>query len=190
MKCNIAIWASGSGTNAAQIVRHFQPHTEVSIMVFSNNKNAFVLERAHRLGLASFYFSNVDFAQGDKVLATLQMQAIDYIVLAGYLRLVSNRILAAYPERIINIHPSLLPKFGGKGMYGMRVHRAVIAAGERQSGITIHYCGSAYDQGKFILQAYCSVEPEDEPITLAKKIQRLEHRYYPQAVEAFVKLEE
>lgn len=170
MKKNIAIFASGSGTNAENIIRYFQGNDSVSIsLVLSNKRDAYVLERAERLQVPGCVFLKEDWVTGDKVLAILQEYGIDFIVLAGFLIRVPDLLLHAYPNKIINIHPALLPKFGGKGMYGDRVHQAVIAAEEKESGITIHYINEHYDEGDVIFQAACPVLPSDTPDDVAKK---------------------
>ena len=140
MKKNIVIFASGSGSNAENIIRYFQKNDSAQVsLVLSNKSDAYVLERAHRLGVPCNVFTKEDWIAGDEILAVLQEYRIDFIVLAGFLVRVPDLLLHAYPDKIINIHPALLPKFGGKGMYGDRVHQAVVAAGEKESGITIHY---------------------------------------------------
>lgn len=187
MKKNIAIFASGSGTNAENIIRYFQGNDSVSIsLVLSNKRDAYVLERAERLQVPGCVFLKEDWITGDKVLAILQEYGIDFIVLAGFLIRVPDLLLHAYPNKIINIHPALLPKFGGKGMYGDRVHQAVIAAGEKESGITIHYINEHYDEGDVIFQAACPVLPSDTPDDVAKKVHVLEYTHYPILIDRIV----
>ncbi|HJD76267.1 MAG TPA: phosphoribosylglycinamide formyltransferase [Bacteroides reticulotermitis] len=187
MKKNIAIFASGSGTNAENIIRYFQGNDSVSIsLVLSNKRDAYVLERAERLQVPGCVFLKEDWITADKVLAILQEYDIDFIVLAGFLIRVPDLLLHAYPNKIINIHPALLPKFGGKGMYGDRVHQAVIAAGEKESGITIHYINEHYDEGDVIFQAACPVLPSDTPDDVAKKVHVLEYTHYPILIDRIV----
>ena len=140
MRKKIAVLASGSGTNAENIIRYFQKKSSACVaLVLTNRQSAFVLERSRGLGVPCFYFSKGDWESGEAILSVLREHNIDFVVLAGFLARIPDTILHAYPNKMINIHPSLLPKFGGKGMYGDRVHEAVIAAGEKESGITIHY---------------------------------------------------
>ena len=170
MKKNIAIFASGSGSNAENIIRYFQKNDSVQVsLVLSNKSDAYVLERAHRLGVACNVFPKEDWIAGDEILAILVR--------------VPDLLLHAYPDKIINIHPALLPKFGGKGMYGDRVHEAVVAAGEKESGITIHYINEHYDEGNAIFQATCPVLPTDSPDDVAKKVHALEYEHFPQVIE-------
>lgn len=184
MKKNIAIFASGSGSNAENIIRYFRNNDSICVsLVLSNKSDAYVLERAHRLGVSSNVFPKEDWVAGDEVLAVLQEYRIDFIVLAGFLVRVPDLILHAYPNKIINIHPALLPKFGGKGMYGSRVHEAVVAAGEKESGITIHYINERYDEGNTIFQATCPVLPDDTPEDVAEKVHALEYKHFPLVIE-------
>ncbi|MFR2069724.1 MAG: phosphoribosylglycinamide formyltransferase [Bacteroides nordii] len=184
MKKNIAIFASGSGTNAENIIRYLQENDFIRVaLVLSNRSDAYVLERVNRLKVPSKVFLKDDWISGEQILALLREYNIDFIVLAGFLVRVPEVLLHAYPDKIINIHPALLPKFGGKGMYGDRVHEAVVAAGEKESGITIHYINEHYDEGNTIFQAKCPVLPEDSPADVAKKVHSLEYEYYPQVIE-------
>lgn len=184
MKKNIAIFASGSGTNAENIIRYFQENDLIRVaLVLSNRSDAYVLERAHRLQVPSEVFLKEDWVSGEQILALLHEYHIDFIVLAGFLVRVPERLLHAYPDKIINIHPALLPKFGGKGMYGDRVHEAVVAAGETESGITIHYINEHYDEGDTIFQAKCPVLPDDSAIDVAQKVHSLEYKHYPLIIE-------
>lgn len=184
MKKNLAIFASGSGTNAENIVNHFKisPVAEVRL-ILSNKPNAFVLERARKLNLPTQVFDKKDFYDSNKVLNTLAEHKIDWVVLAGFLWLVPNSLIRAFPNKIINIHPALLPKFGGKGMYGDKVHQAVIEAGEPVSGITIHLVNEHYDEGRVLFQASCPVVAGDTPQSLAAKVHQLEYTYYPQVIQ-------
>lgn len=188
MKKNIAILASGNGTNAERIARYFERSDTVCVrLVLTNRNTAFALQRAEALGIENHCFSKEQWVDGSEVLALLQRCRIDFVVLAGFLARVPNNILAAFPGRMVNIHPSLLPKFGGKGMYGDRVHQAVIEAGERESGITIHYTSEIYDEGAVVFQAACPVLPDDTPETLAARVHALEYEHYPQVIERLLK---
>ncbi|MGB8489841.1 MAG: phosphoribosylglycinamide formyltransferase [Bacteroidales bacterium] len=185
---NIAIFASGSGTNAGNIIKYFSNRNSAKVkIVLSNRREAFVLQRAASLKVKSVFFDRYEFYESDRVLDCLRDDRIDFIVLAGFLWLVPENILVAYNHRVVNIHPALLPLHGGKGLYGDRVHREVIANHERESGITIHYVNSQYDAGDIIFQARCAVEPGDTPESLAVKVHALEYRYFPEVIEELVK---
>ena len=187
MKKNIAIFASGSGSNAENIIRYFQKNDSVQVsLVLSNKSDAYVLERAHRLGVPSNVFPKEDWIAGDEILAILQEYRIDFVVLAGFLVRVPDLLLHAYPDKIINIHPALLPKYGGKGMYGDRVHEAVVAAGETETGITIHYLNEHFDEGEIIVQYKCPVVAEDTAGDVAKKVHALEYEYYPKVIDSLL----
>jgi phosphoribosylglycinamide formyltransferase-1 len=149
----------------------------------SDNPDAYALTRASLRGVPTGVFTRAEFASGEKPLAALCAAGVDYLVLAGFLRLVPSNIIKEYEGRIVNIHPALLPAFGGKGMYGGRVHEAVIAAGEKESGITIHRVNERYDDGAVIAQVRCDVSPDETPETLAGKIHALEHEYFPKTIE-------
>ena len=179
----IAIFASGSGSNAENIIQYFAQKPQFCVKsVFCNVPDAYVLERAKKYRIPSFVFNREEFRNPDKVFRQLQEQEIDFIVLAGFLWLMPSFITAAWPNKIVNIHPALLPAYGGKGMYGHHVHEAVIAAGEKESGITIHYVNDHYDQGAIIFQAKCPVLPTDSPDDLAARVHELEYRYFPQII--------
>jgi len=181
---NIAIFASGSGTNAENIIKYFSENDKIKVaVVLSNNKNVGVHARVNKLGIPSFVFTRDEFVEGSPILAKLEEYNIDLIVLAGFMNKISDSLLKAYPEKIINIHPALLPKHGGRGMYGMHVHEAVVAAGEKESGITIHYIDSQYDHGKIIFQAKCPVLPTDTPEDVATKVHALEYAHYPHVIK-------
>ncbi len=181
---NIAIFASGSGTNAEQIIKYFAGNQSAKVsVILTNNENAYVLERAKKFNIPYRIFSKEEFYKSDNILDLLQEYNIDLIVLAGFLWLVPVNLLKAYHNRIINIHPALLPKYGGKGMYGARVHEAVIESGDKESGISIHYVNEKYDEGEIIFQAKVKVETDDTPDSLAKKIHVLEYEHYPKVVE-------
>ncbi len=181
----IAIFASGSGTNFQQICEYFNSkETDIKIeLLIVNKANAYVLERAKQLNVKSLYFNREDFYSTDKVVEALLENQIDFIVLAGFLWLVPNNILKEYENKIINIHPALLPKYGGKGMHGHHVHEAVIAAREQESGITIHYVNERYDEGNIIFQAKCTITAEDNADTLAEKIHLLEKEHFPKVID-------
>lgn len=187
MRKNIAVFASGSGTNAENIIRYFSENDSARVqLVLSNKKDAFVLERAHALGVPCEVFLKPEWDSPEKILAILRRYEINFIVLAGFLLRVPDAILHAYPNKIINIHPALLPKFGGKGMYGDRVHEAVVAAGEQETGITIHYINEHYDEGDIVFQATCPVLPEDTPSDVAKKVHALEYKHFPVVIERLI----
>lgn len=184
---NIAIFASGSGTNAENIIRYFSNRKSAEVsLVLSNRREAYVLKRAASLNVRSVLFDRKDLYEKEKVSRYLSMYKIDFIVLAGFLWLIPENILNIYEKRIINIHPALLPKHGGKGMYGERVHEEVIAKHEKESGITIHYVNNHYDEGDIIFQARCAVAPEDTPDTLAAKVHALEYKHFPIVIEELV----
>ncbi|HMG82822.1 MAG TPA: phosphoribosylglycinamide formyltransferase [Ferruginibacter sp.] len=186
---NIAIFASGAGSNVQKIIDHFRDHPTIAIkLIVCNKEGAGVLSIAKKEHIASLMIDKERFFRGDAFVADLKAYAIDFIVLAGFLWKIPVKLIQAYPDKIINIHPALLPKYGGKGMYGGFVHAAVIAAKEKESGITIHYVDEIYDHGGVIFQASCMVDTTDTPETLAKKIHALEHLHYPGVVEEVVKL--
>jgi phosphoribosylglycinamide formyltransferase-1 len=181
---NIAVFASGSGSNAENVIRRFHDSARIRVAVILSNKpDAGVHERAERLGVPSFVFTNVEFNEGNLILQKLSEYETHFIVLAGFLLRIPADIIRAYPERIINIHPSLLPAYGGKGMYGDYVHRAVVAAGETRTGITIHYVNEHYDEGAIVFQADCPVLPSDTADDVAAKVHELEYRHYPRVIE-------
>ncbi len=180
----ITIFASGNGTNAEKIIHHFKNHPIHQVtLVCSNKENAGVLEKAENHNIQTFIFNRKELYESDKVLETLKEYHTDFIVLAGFLWLMPDNITRTYNRRIINIHPALLPKYGGKGMYGMNVHRAVLEANEKKSGITIHWVNEKYDDGDIIFQATCDVTPEDTDISLADKVHQLEYRHFPIIIE-------
>lgn len=184
MAVRIAIFASGSGTNAENLITHFAPNKTVDIcIILSNKQDAYVLERAKELGITSFSFTKNELAESNTVLSILADNKIDFIILAGFLLKIPTNLIEAYRNRIINIHPALLPKYGGKGMYGNYVHEAVVANKEKESGITIHYINEHYDKGSIIFQATCDVLPTDTADDVAEKIHQLEYEHYPKVVE-------
>ena len=181
---NIAIFASGSGTNAQKIIEHFIKNPIISVKrIYCNNKDAYVIIRGKNFRIPTLLFGKNGFYHSNVVKDKLMDEKIDLIVLAGFLWLVPDNILKAFPDKIINIHPALLPKYGGKGMYGSYVHEAVINNGEKESGISIHYVNEKYDDGRIIFQAKCKIDKNESPGTLASKIHLLEHKYYPQIIE-------
>jgi phosphoribosylglycinamide formyltransferase-1 len=184
---NIAIFASGSGTNAENIIKYFSNKKSAKVtLILSNRHEALVLKRAAALNVNGVFFERSDFYTSEKVLNLLISNNIEFIVLAGFLWLVPENILIEYEGRIVNIHPALLPEYGGKGMFGDKVHQAVIANHETESGITIHYVNRFYDEGSIIFQAKCKVEPGDSPDSLAFRIHALEYEYYPKVIEDLI----
>ncbi len=184
----IAIFASGSGSNAQKIIEYFNEKTVAKVdIVLTNKRDAFVLERARNFHITSVTFNRDELYNSDVISNLLCDRQIDLIVLAGFLWLVPANILRMFPNRIINIHPALLPGYGGKGMYGHLVHEAVIANREIFSGITIHYINERYDEGDVIFQAKCKVEITDDAHSLAEKIHALEHMHFPRVVEEVIR---
>jgi phosphoribosylglycinamide formyltransferase-1 len=184
---NIAIFASGSGTNAENIIKFFSTSKTARVsLILSNKREAHVLKRAATLNVRSVFFDRKELYGKDKVLRYLSMYKIDFIVLAGFLWLIPENILEIYDKRIVNIHPALLPGYGGKGMYGEKVHESVIANHEKETGITIHYVNKSYDGGDIIFQAHCRIDTEDTPDTLAAKVHSLEYEYFPKVIEELV----
>lgn len=181
---HLAVFASGSGTNAGNIIKYFEKEPEISIScICTNRQDAFVIERAKSFHIPYLVFTRDDFYHQSTVLDYLKDKKTDWIILAGFLWLVPESLIRNYPGRIINIHPALLPKYGGKGMYGNHVHQAVIDAGESHSGITIHYIDNEYDRGDIIFQAKCPVYPYDTADTLAARIHELEYEHYPRVIK-------
>ena len=184
---NIAIFASGSGTNAENLIKFFSQSKSIKVaLVLSNKNDAYVLERARNLNVPTYTFSPYELTDTSLVDNRLNELKIDAIVLAGFLLKIPDRLLTKFPDRIINIHPALLPNYGGKGMYGLKVHRAVIDAGESESGITIHLVDGKYDNGKILFQAKCKVDSGETPESLAMKIHDLEYRFFPEIVNEFL----
>ena len=181
----IAIFASGSGTNAQEIIRYFSDRQNVVVdSLWSNNPNALALKRASDLGVETFVFDRNQFYNTTQVVDMLKERRINLIVLAGFLWLVPETLIADFP--IVNIHPALLPKYGGKGMYGMKVHQAVIDNKETETGISIHIVNRNYDEGELIFQTRCMVTPDDSPEEVAKKVHELEYKYYPSVIEKYI----
>jgi phosphoribosylglycinamide formyltransferase-1 len=185
---NIAIFASGSGSNAENIANYFASHQDINVaMIISNRSDAYVHERAKNLNIPSFTFKKSDFDDGTAVLNKMADYEIDFIVLAGFLLKVPHSIMESFPNCIINIHPALLPKYGGKGMYGNNVHNAVKNAGEKETGITIHYINENYDEGDIIYQAMCEVADLDTPQDIANKVHTLEQMHFPKIIEKILR---
>jgi phosphoribosylglycinamide formyltransferase-1 len=180
----IAIFASGSGTNVENLVKNFANSEIQVVRIYCNNPKAGVIDRAKRLAVPCTVFSKEDW--NSAVCDQLRAEGVEYIILAGFLLLLPSTIIKEYNNKIINIHPSLLPKYGGKGMYGSRVHEAVIAAKEKESGITIHLVNEEYDKGEPLFQAKCPVLPTDTPDMLAARVHELEYKYFPQVVEQYI----
>jgi phosphoribosylglycinamide formyltransferase-1 len=186
-KKRIAVFASGNGTNAEEIFTYFNGHPKIEVAVlFSNKASAGVLHRAKNFGIPSLIFSRPDFYTSNIVLAQLLAYKVDLVVLAGFMWLVPQNLVESFPNKIVNIHPALLPKFGGKGMYGMNVHLAVKAANEMTSGITIHFVNQQYDEGDIIAQFSCDLLMDDTAVEIAEKVQMLEHLNYPKVIEELV----
>jgi phosphoribosylglycinamide formyltransferase-1 len=184
---NLAIFASGTGTNAARIIDHFRGSSDVKVcLIVCNKPGAGVLGIAEREGVPTLLIEKAKFLGGGAYVSELREKGIDFIVLAGFLWKIPEELVRAYPGRIINIHPALLPKYGGKGMYGRHVHEAVIAAGEKESGITIHWVDEHYDHGELIRQEKVALEPGETPETLAGKIHLLEYEHFPKVIEEVV----
>ncbi len=178
----IAIFASGSGTNAQNIIEYFSNNQQIVVdSLWSNNPNAYALKRAEKLGIEFLVFNKEELNNSEKVVKQLQHRNIDLIVLAGFLWLIPLHLIRNF--RIINIHPALLPKYGGKGMYGMNVHRAVVDNKDTESGISIHFVNEKYDEGKLIFQARCNISPEDTPEKVAEKVHELEYKHFPKVIE-------
>lgn len=185
---NIAIFASGTGSNALKIMEHFQHSTDARIaLVVSNNKNAPVLEKAASHQVETLIINRKGFYKSEEIIQIFKEKQIDFIVLAGFMWLVPTYLVLVYENRIVNIHPALLPKYGGKGMYGMNVHQAVHAAQEPETGITIHFVNEHYDEGQIIFQAVCTLTSEDTPEQIALKVRNLEHKNYPKIIEECIK---
>lgn len=183
-KLKIAIFASGQGSNALNIITHLKNHAEIEVaFVLSNKAGAKVLEEAEKSGVPTLCFDNPKVENGDFITDICLNRKIDYIVLAGYLRKVPGKLINHYQERIFNIHPALLPKFGGAGMYGKFVHEAVITQQETETGISIHYVDAEFDSGRIIAQFRCPVEKGDTIAEIQQKVQQLEHAYFPVVIE-------
>ncbi len=186
-KKRIAVFASGNGTNAQKIFEHFKDNPTIQVhLLLSNKADAYVLERAKSFNIQAATFNRADFYQTENVVRVLKDHHIDLVVLAGFMWLVPKNLVNAFPQAIVNIHPALLPKYGGKGMYGSHVHHAVKEGGESESGITIHWVNENYDEGDIIEQFSCDLKPEDDEQEIARKVQILEHKHYPEVIENLV----
>jgi phosphoribosylglycinamide formyltransferase-1 len=183
----IAIFASGKGSNADSLCTHLVNHASIKVeLILSDRKESGVFAVAEKHGVKAIYLNKELLTQPDQVVAILKEYNIDVLVLAGYLKLVPQEWIANYPRKIFNLHPALLPKFGGKGMYGMHVHRAVVAGGETETGITIHEVNEHYDEGKIVFQARTAVEPIDSPERVAEKIAALEKEFFANVITKVV----
>lgn len=184
---NIAILASGNGSNAQRIIEYFSSNKNIHFpFIITNNEDALVRERAKTLNIPSVFIENKKLKTEDNLLNILLENKIDWVILAGYLLLIPSNVVNYYKHKIINIHPALLPKYGGKGMFGMKVHETVIADKEEESGISIHYVNEKYDEGDIIFQAKTSIDINDTAESLAKKIHLLEYEHYPQIIEKLI----
>lgn len=188
MKKRIAIFASGSGSNAQKIMEHFKRNSEAEVvLILTNNPQAYVLQRADNFEVPSHIFTREEFYQTDNIIKLLKNLQVDLIVLAGFLWLVPENLLKAFPNKIINLHPALLPKYGGKGMYGDHVHKAVLAAREEESGITIHFVNEKFDEGEILHQSRFKIEPGDTLEMIKFKGQQLEHQHFPRVIESLLR---
>ncbi len=184
----IAIFASGSGSNAENIANYFSNNDAVEIsLILTNKKNAYVLERAKKLNIQSLVFNRTQFFETNEIPQILIKNNIDLIVLAGFLLKIPENLIKAFPDKIVNIHPALLPKYGGKGMYGDNVHKAVVENKETESGVTIHFVNENYDEGKIISQAKCAVLATDTSEDVASKVHQLEYEHFPKAIDFLLK---
>lgn len=186
-KTSLAIFASGSGSNALKIMQYFEHHPTISIdLIVCNKPGAGVIHHAEKYGVPVLLIEKERFFRGDAYIPVLQQHRISFVVLAGFLWKIPALLIAAFPQRMVNIHPALLPKFGGKGMYGENVHRAVLESGDKESGITIHRVNEHFDAGEIVFQATCAITETDTPHTLAMKVHALEHAHYAQVIEQMV----
>jgi phosphoribosylglycinamide formyltransferase-1 len=187
LKSRIAIFASGNGSNAEEIIKYFKQHPGVEVgLLLSNNPQAFALERAKKYNIPSHIFTRQEFIETTVVLDKLRENKISHVVLAGFLWLIPDYLIKAFPNRIVNIHPSLLPKFGGKGMYGMKVHEAVRASAEQETGITIHVVNEHYDDGRILFQGRCPIDENASAHQIAECVHKLEHEFYPKVIEQWI----
>lgn len=184
MKKRISIFASGSGSNAERFFEHFKEHPKVEIVsVLTNNKSAGVIERASRHNIPYHVYNKTYWQTGETIINILEEEQVDFIVLAGFMLLIPEALVKKFSDRIFNIHPALLPKYGGQGMYGMNVHKAVKSAGEKESGITIHFVNEEYDKGEILYQESVAISPEDSAEDISTKVLEIEHKNYPKVVE-------
>lgn len=183
----IAIFASGSGSNAEKIIAYFSNIKDFQVsLVISNNKEALVLDKSKKNDIPTYIVTRENFYKKESILQHLKQCDIDFIVLAGFLWLIPKELITAYPNKIINIHPALLPKYGGKGMYGHHVHKAVKKSGDKESGMTIHYVNEKYDDGSIIIQSKCDIKQSDDWELIAKKVLQLEHKYYARTIHQII----
>ncbi|HET8886558.1 MAG TPA: phosphoribosylglycinamide formyltransferase [Salinimicrobium sp.] len=184
MKRKIVIFASGTGSNTINIIKYFEGNRDISVShVFSNKKDAPVLEKAEKLGVISIAFDRNALYSDNQILHILKDIKPEIIVLAGFLWIFPDKIISEFPNKVINIHPALLPNYGGKGMYGMKVHEAIVKDKATETGISIHFVNEKYDEGEIIFQKSIPVDPSDTPSEVAQKIHQLEHEYFPQVIE-------
>ncbi|HEX5167691.1 MAG TPA: phosphoribosylglycinamide formyltransferase [Cyclobacteriaceae bacterium] len=187
-KSHIAILASGSGTNAEEIMKFFRDHPNADVSVLlSNNPKAFALQRAEKYNVPTHVFNREQFSSPMHILEILSKHEVTHLVLAGFLWLIPDYLIKSFPKKIINIHPALLPKFGGKGMYGTNIHEAIRASGEKETGITIHEVNEHYDDGEILFQAKCPIEKDETPDQIADKVHQLEYQHYPRVIESWIK---
>ena len=187
MKKRISVFASGNGSNAEIFFEQFKNHPSIEIVsVFTNNKSAGVIERANKFSIPHHVFSKTYWQNGEAILEILEAKRVDFIVLAGFMLLIPQELVAKYANRIFNIHPALLPKYGGQGMYGMNVHKAVKAVGEKESGITIHFVNEEYDKGEILYQESVNLKSSDTAEDISKKVLAVEHKNYAKVVEEVV----
>jgi phosphoribosylglycinamide formyltransferase-1 len=185
---NIAILASGSGSNAQKIMDYFQGSEDIRVkFLLSNNKDAYALERAGRMAVETKVFDRKAFRESDEIVDFLLENDVSWVILAGFLWMIPENLIKAFPCRIINIHPALLPSYGGKGMYGIHVHTAVHKAKEKESGISIHLVNEKYDEGEIVFQAKCLLDENDTPESIAAKVLKLEHEHFPKVIEKLIK---
>ena len=184
----IAIFASGRGSNARNIINYFKNDPSISVnLIISNKQTAPVLDIGKQFDINTLVINRVSFYKSEEILKKLSEEKIDFIVLAGFLWLIPSYLVEAYDSKIVNIHPALLPKYGGKGMYGMNVHKAVFEAKEKETGITIHFVNEHYDEGNIIFQAICELNETDTPETIAQKIHQLEYQHFPNVIKTTIK---
>ena len=187
---HLAVFASGAGSNARKIIEYFQHSSEIRVaLIVCNKPGAGVIAVAESASIPVLMLEKERFFRGDSYLPELKARNIDFIVLAGFLWKVPPALIGEFQNRIVNIHPALLPRYGGKGMYGERVHTAVLEAGEKETGISIHYVDEVFDNGEIIFQARCAIGPDDNAETLANKIHQLEHAHYPPVIEKLIKMQ-
>lgn len=186
-KFRIAVFASGSGTNAEEIFKYFKTHPDIEVvLLMTNNANAFAIQRAKNHNIEAVIFNREQYRDGGLIRKHLKDSGATHIALAGFLWLIPGYLLESYPDKIINIHPALLPKYGGKGMYGAKVHEAVKAAGDVETGITIHLVNSQYDEGRILFQKRCPISANHSPDEIAACVHKLEHEYYPKVIEEWI----